>query len=296
MKPVELNEIVSLDRYAALRNSYRDAVVRHKRDRRISIGDKVTLVFEDRETLRFQVQEMCWIERISEPERVQAEIDVYNELLPGTNELSATLFVEITDAPSIRKELDRLIGIDEHVKLVLQETETPARFDAKQLEEERLSAVQYIRFSLEAEQVRGLADPNCPAALRIDHPNYRHEAVMPEPLRRSLCVDLDGGPPPLLTLRPEDAVGRDADELIEEAAAWRILRPARPWGPGHVVIEPLDPRATLLGADPTSLSEILEAVRLAATRVVREHGRCRVITEAGPGTDPPRWHVVAAGN
>ena len=110
MKPVDLNEIVSLDRYAGLRKSYRDAVVRHKRDRRISIGDKVTLVFEDRETLRFQVQEMCWIERISAPDRVQAEIDVYNELLPGANELSATLFIEITDSPSIRTELESIAG------------------------------------------------------------------------------------------------------------------------------------------------------------------------------------------
>jgi len=295
VKPVALDEIASLDRYSSLRDAYRDAVVRHKRDRRIAIGDNVTLVFEDRETLRFQVQEMCWIERISEPDRVQAEIDVYNELVPRANELSATLFIEITDSPSIRTELDRLIGIDEHVTLAVGDSEVRARFDAKQLEEERISAVQYIRFSLDAEQVRRLGDLDCPAALRIDHPNYEYEAAMPEPLRRSLCIDLAGGPAPLLALGPEDAVGRTADEVLEETAVLRVLRPARPRGPGHVLIEPVDPRANLLDAEPELLAEILGAVRRAAADVVRDHGRCRVVTEAGPGTDPPRWHVLAAG-
>ena len=295
MKSVALDEIASLDRYADLRDSYRDAVVRHKRNRRIAIGDNVTIVFEDRETLRFQIQEMCWIERISEPGRVQSEIDIYNELLPGDNELSATLFIEITDPPSIPSELDRLIGIDEQVTLALGSSEIQARFDAKQLDEERICAVQYIRFPLDAEQARRLEDPDCPASLRIDHPNYRHAATLPEPLRRSLCIDLAGGPEPLLDLCPEDAMGRSEDAVLEETATLRVLRPARPRGPGHVVIEPVDPRAALLDAEPAALAEILEAVRRAAADVVRDHGRCRVVTEAGPGTDPPRWHVQASG-
>ncbi len=295
MKPIALHEIASLDCYAPRRDAYRDAVIRHKRDRRIAVGEKVTLVFEDRETLRFQVQEMCWIERISEPHRVQAELDVYNELLPGDDELSATLFIEITDSPSIRSELDRLIGIDEHVTLALGDSEVRARFDAKQLEAERISAVQYLRFSLDAEQARRLGDPDCAATLRIDHPSYACEAPLPEPLRRSLCVDLAGGPAPLLALRTEDAVGHTEDEVLEETATLRVLRPARPRGPGHMVIEPRDPRATLLDADPALLAEILEAVRRAAADVVRDHGHCRVVTDAGPGADAPRWHVLAAG-
>ena len=117
MKRLTLEDVVGLDAYDALRGAYRDAIIAHKRERRLAIGENVTLLFEDRETLRFQVQEMLWVERIADPDKIQHELDVYNELMPGEGELSATLFVEITDAERIRPELDRLISIDEHVAL-----------------------------------------------------------------------------------------------------------------------------------------------------------------------------------
>ena len=152
MRPLRRDEIVDRERYEALRSDYREAVIAHKRRRRMAVGDRVTLVFEDRETLRFQVQEMLWVERISEPEKIQRELDVYNELMPADRELSATLFIEITDPGAVRPELDRLVGIDEHVALVLSEgkaTETiPAHFDPEQFEQDRISAVQYLRFPL----------------------------------------------------------------------------------------------------------------------------------------------------
>jgi hypothetical protein len=111
MRPLQRDEIVDRERYEALRSGYREAVITHKRHRRMAVGDRVTLVFEDRETLRFQVQEMLWVERISEPEKIQHELDVYNELMPADRELSATLFLEITDPGAVRPELDRLVGI-----------------------------------------------------------------------------------------------------------------------------------------------------------------------------------------
>ena len=113
MKPLSASDIAGLAEYEALRPAYREAVIAHKRPRRVPVGDKVTLVFEDRETLRFQIQEMLRIERTSRHQDVQHELDTYNELLPGERQLSATLFVEITDRDQIRSELDRLIGIDE---------------------------------------------------------------------------------------------------------------------------------------------------------------------------------------
>ena len=133
-------EVIPLDRYTEQRANFRNAIIAHKRNRRIAVGKKVTLLFEDRETLRFQVQEMLYVERISDPVRVRHELDVYNELMPEQGELSATLFVEITDAPSIRPELDRLVGIDEHVFLELGDAQAPERihahFDPKQFEDE----------------------------------------------------------------------------------------------------------------------------------------------------------------
>jgi len=206
VRPVTRDEILELDAYADLRDAYRAAVIAHKRSRRLPVGEKLTLVFEDHETLRFQVQEMTWIERIADPSRVQEEIDVYNELMPRENELTATLFIEIVDTPRIRPELDRLVGIDEHVSLVVgagdDEELIAAHFDPKQMEEDRISAVQYIRFGLDPEQVRRFSDPAVPARLRIDHPRYAREAPLPPEIRDSLRETLAGGPAPLHVLAP----------------------------------------------------------------------------------------------
>jgi len=206
VKPVVADELLGLDEYAELRPAHREAVIRHKAARRLAVGEKVTLLFEDHETLRFQIQEMCWIERIRDPAKVQAEIDVYNELMPAQNELTATLFIEITEAPEIRPELDRLIGIDEHVTLVLgqhdDEQLIPARFDRKQFQEDRISAVQYIRFRLDEAQVARFTDPAVPARVCIDHPNYRRQAPLPGPVRESLRQTLAGNPAPLLPPTP----------------------------------------------------------------------------------------------
>jgi len=212
VRPLSAEELVDLDRYAGLRDAYRAAVIAHKRSRRVSVGEKVTLVFEDRETLRFQVQEMLWVERIRSPRAVQHELDVYNELMPGAHELSATLFIEITERERIREELDRLIGIDEHVCLVMGEGEReeriPARFDPKQMEEERIAAVHYVRFALEEPQVERFADLRCPLRLRIDHPSYRRETPLAPETRASLLGDLCGEPEALLTPDGCIAAGR----------------------------------------------------------------------------------------
>jgi len=202
MRPLSLEEIVPRDRYAALRPGYRDAIIAHKRNRRMAVGERVTLLFEDRETLRFQVQEMVWVEGIGEPEKIQREIDVYNELMPGDRELSATLFIEITDLAEIRPELERLVGLDEHVALSLgtgRDAEAiPARFDTKQFEQDRISAVQYIRFGLSDSQAHRFADLGVRAAIRIDHPQYRHEIEIPAPVRASLVSTLSCDPEPLV--------------------------------------------------------------------------------------------------
>ena len=92
MRCLEVGEMVDLERYGRLRADYRDRVIAYKRKRRLAVGENVTLLFEDRETIRFQVQEMLWVERIADPARVQDEIDVYGELLPCPRELTATLF------------------------------------------------------------------------------------------------------------------------------------------------------------------------------------------------------------
>jgi diadenosine tetraphosphate (Ap4A) HIT family hydrolase len=242
---------------------------------------------------------MCWIERISDPRKIQAEIDIYNELMPGENELSATLFIEITDVHEVRPELDRLIGIDEHVALVLGDEPGAAviraRFDAKQLEEDRISAVQYIRFPLGAEGARRLRDAAVPARIRIDHPNYRCEVALPPAVRQSLADGLAADPPTLLALPDDAAAGRARDEVLFETARVRAYRPAHPLAPGHVVVEAIGGGSGLLDADPALLRELLEALRRAAAGVLAEHRRCRIQTEVGPDAGPARWHLHPPG-
>ena len=293
MTPLTLEDLVGLDAYDALRGAYRDAIIAHKRERRLPIGENVTLLFEDRETLRFQVQEMLWVEHIADPDKIQHELDVYNELMPGAGELSATLFVEITDAERIRPELDRLIGIDEHVALELGPEGAcdciRARFDPKQMEEERISAVQYIRFALDAAQVRRFCEPDVPARVRIDHPSYRQSAALPARVRANLIRSLRGETACLLPDEPatEDPTAR----ILFATQRVRALRPRHPRAPGHVVIEPVAPVDSLFDADPELELEILSALKRAAADLIREHGSCRIHTDVGAPGRALRWHV-----
>jgi hypothetical protein len=190
MKKIEQRDILELGAYEEIRERFRARIIALKRDRRISVGDRVALVFENRDTLLFQIQEMLRSERITAEHAVQAEIDVYNPLLPDAGELSATLFVEITDSARIREDLHGLVGIDEHVALVIGSRRVPARFEPGRSTEERLASVQYIRFPVGADTRAELLDPATKVTLQIDHPRFGHQTELPPAMRRSLADDL----------------------------------------------------------------------------------------------------------
>jgi diadenosine tetraphosphate (Ap4A) HIT family hydrolase len=293
MRPLTREELVPLAAYPGVRDAFRSAVIAHKRARRMAVGPSVTLVFEDRETLRFQVQEMLLVERIDEPERVQYELDVYNELMPGADELSATLFVEITEPGRIRAELDRLIGIDERVELVLgagaDQRALQARFDAKQLDEDRISAVQYVRFALGGADAAALADPARYAAVRISHPNYGHEAALPAEVRESLVAGLRADPPSLVP--PLPAARAAEPEVLWSAGGVRVLRPVAPQLPGHLVVESSTPFPSAAEIDAALWNALSEAVRRTASEAAQRHGGCRVVADFAPGA-PLRWHIL----
>jgi len=293
VRPLDASEIVGLARYAELRAAYRARVIAYKRSRRLGVGDRVSLVFEDRETLRFQVQEMLFVERISAPERVQDELDVYNELVPGADELSATLFVEITEPGRVKPELDRLVGIDEHVLLEVGSgagaSSVRADFDPRQLDEDRISAVQYLRFRLPAAVAARFADSSVPARIRIDHPDYAAAAELPPDVRASLAATLRAEPEVLL---PAGSAAPPAPDAIEhETARVRVLRPGG--APDHWVVEAREP-CTLLDADAELLAELAGALQLAARRLAASAGACRIEPLRVQEGSPLRWHLVAA--
>jgi hypothetical protein len=296
VKPLVLEDIIDREQYVGLRQSYRAAVIDYKRTRRLAVGENITLLFEDRETLRFQVQEMVWVEGIALPDKIQHEIDTYNELMPADRELSATLFVEITEAAEVRPALDRLIGVDEHVSLIVGEeaeaVEIKAQFDPKQMEEDRISAVQYIKFALDEEAQRRFCDPNTLARVRVSHPNYQREAEIPPATRESLIRSLRSEVEPLLSV-DSDPQPAATEPVVFETGAVRAVRPERPLAPGHLIIEPIQATESLLTVEDEVLTELMAAVKRAAEEIVRVHGACRVYTDLGGHGSRLRWHLFA---
>jgi hypothetical protein len=177
--------------YAAIRDDLRKRVIEIKRVRRVSVGPLVSLVFENRATMIAQIEEMCRAEQISEPDKIQDEIDIYNAILPDDGQLAATLFIEITDEAEIGRTLDRLVGLQDHVWLIVGGERMKAEFDPEQFRVDRLAAVQYLKFSLTPAAQKALTTAGTAVGLAIDHPSYRHEARLGEASRESLAHDLE---------------------------------------------------------------------------------------------------------
>ena len=190
MRPVDPSEILDLTAYERVRADFLRRMIEHKRPRRIGVGDKLTFIFEDRDTVIFQIQELTRAERTVDPAEIAIECRIFNELVPGRHELSATLMIEITETRQIRPELDRLVGIDEHVFMDVGGSAVQATFDPKQREEDRISAVQYVKFPLGAELAERFADPSVAVALRVEHPQYRAVARIEGEARAALAADL----------------------------------------------------------------------------------------------------------
>ena len=191
MRSLTPEDIRNLHEYELERPDFRSRVIELKRRRRVALGPLMTLVFENRDTVRFQIQEMLRVERIVQPDKVLHEIETYNELLPGPGEVAATLFIEITDQSRIQEILDGFIGLDEPGRLVLRigATAYPALFAPGQSREDRISAVHYIRFPLGAAGREGLAS-GAEAALEVSQGEYRARQVLSPETVAELVQDL----------------------------------------------------------------------------------------------------------
>jgi hypothetical protein len=191
MKKLTRADIRGPKLYEAIRDDVRKHVIAVKRLRRVSVGPLVSVVFENRATMIAQVEEMCRAEGLSENDKIQAEIDVYNAVLPDEGQLAATLLIEITDEREIERTLGRLVGLQDHVWFIVGGERIQAEFDAEQFAADKLAAVQYLRFTLSAVAQKALRTAGSAVAVAIDHGNYRHEARLGEESRASLAADLD---------------------------------------------------------------------------------------------------------
>lgn len=192
VKEITLHDIIPYADYERQREEFRARIIALKQRRRISVGPLMTLVFENRDTLQFQIQEMIRVERIFDPAKVQDELDVYNALLPSLDELSATLLIEITDETEMKRWLDTFMGLDhgDKVAIVAGGERVYGQFEGGHSHETKISAVHFVRFRPTASMKAAFADLRQPVAIVVDHERYHAEASVPGSLREEWLKDL----------------------------------------------------------------------------------------------------------
>jgi uncharacterized alkaline shock family protein YloU len=196
MRKVERSEIKDLVAYEKAREAMRARVIEVKTHRRVAVGPNLTLLFENRDTVLFQIQEMVRTERIVDDAKIQEEVDVYNALVPDHGELSATLFIEIPELvrmtqEKVRETVNRFQGLDrDSLWLVVDGLRVPARFESGHSKEEKMAAVHYVRFALPEAARAAFRDAAGDARLVVEHPHYRAEATLAAETRRVLREDL----------------------------------------------------------------------------------------------------------
>jgi hypothetical protein len=194
VKPLSATELLSLEQYARERPAFRERVLAHKRARQLQVGPNVTWCFEDRLTVQYQIQEMLRIERIFEPQGIAEELAAYNPLIPDGGNWKVTLLIEFAQPEERRRRLAQLKGIEARcwVQVAGSARVYPiADEDLPRENEEKTSAVHFLRFELAPEQIAAL---RAGAALGagIDHEHYRFQLEpLPAAVRASLLADLD---------------------------------------------------------------------------------------------------------
>lgn len=194
MEKLSRKDLYSLEQYAEIRPEFRQRVMNHKRNRKLHIGTNATLYFEDRLTMQYQVQEMLRIERIFEAAGIQEELDAYNPLIPDGSNWKATFMVEFPDVAERQEMLRHLVGIENHVWMRVGELDRIRPItdeDLDRSDEAKTSAVHFMRFELNAEEVAALKG-GAKLSAGIDHPYYQADVdPVPDAIRSALLADLD---------------------------------------------------------------------------------------------------------
>ena len=192
MDKLSRQDLLSLEQYAEQRAEFRDRVMAHKKHRRVNIGPHLSLYFEDRLTIEYQVQEMLRIERIFEANAIQQELDTYNPLIPDGSNLIATAMLEYTDVETRKQQLALLKGIEDLVWIQVGKFERVpaiANEDMERSNDEKTSAVHFMRFELE-DIMKDALLADAELQMGVNHDLYRHETVLAEPTKQALINDL----------------------------------------------------------------------------------------------------------
>ncbi|MDE2150112.1 MAG: DUF3501 family protein [Gammaproteobacteria bacterium] len=191
---LQVGDLLKLEEYAGRRGEFRARVLRHKKNRKLHIGAHLTLLFEDRLTIQYQIQEMLRIERIFERGAIEGELAVYNPLIPDGGNWKASCLIEYPELEERQRRLAELKGIEDSIWVRIGDGEKIVAVADEDLErgnQAKTSAVHFLRFELPPPAIAALRT-GATVHFGVDHPGYRHSAEAPEPVRAALLADLDG--------------------------------------------------------------------------------------------------------
>jgi len=192
MNKLGRKDLLSLEQYAEQRNEFRARVMAHKKNRRVAVGPNLTLYFEDRLTIQYQIQEMLRIERIFEADAIQEELDTYNPLISGGSSLRCTTMLEFTDVDLRRQQLAKLVGMEHKVWARIAEWDKVYAISNEDLErstEEKTSAVHFMRFEF-SDEMKAALRSGAALSFGCDHENYLQQVEVFAETREALIADL----------------------------------------------------------------------------------------------------------
>jgi Protein of unknown function (DUF3501) len=193
VKKLTVDDIQDFREYERGRDEFRRRIIAMKRIRRVQLGPIMTIVFENTETMRWQVQEMARAERMLRDEQIAHEIDTYNEIIPDPDELSGTLLLELTSEVALREWLPRLVDVEHHVRIVLPDGSDvpgiPSADDESRLTRpDTTAAVHFLKFPFTSADIEMFASG--PVHIVVDHPEYDQDVVLTDAQHAALLADL----------------------------------------------------------------------------------------------------------
>ncbi len=193
MKPLKRSDLMSLEQYSEKRAEFRQRVLQHKKPRRIDIGPNFSLYFEDRLTIQYQVQEMLRIEKVFEADGIEEELVAYNPLIPDGSNLKCTAMFEFPDVEQRKRRLADLRGVEHLVWLQVEGFERVfaiANEDLQRSNDDKTSAVHFMRFELDEEMIQALAG-GAAIAMGVNHDLYPYSVNLSEQSLSALLADLE---------------------------------------------------------------------------------------------------------
>jgi hypothetical protein len=189
MKPITRRELLDLPAYEKIRDPFLRSIIERKRPRYVKLGANMTALFENRDTVLLQIQEMLRTERITQEAAITHELETYNALVPGDRELSVTLFIEYQDRDERERMLAALAGLEDKFRLRVGEELLPVIPDARGSERDRTMAVHYLKFPLSESAFAAFMSGGSAVSLEVEHPAYSAVAELPAATLLSLRDD-----------------------------------------------------------------------------------------------------------